>query len=433
MTLVVLLVFFTVDAPFSDDYDAILAYIVRPFPERLLHLADFHNEHRIVTARIVFEAVYWIFGCINFRACMGVGAVFLLGYGLLLSSVFKQIWAFAKWYYIPCVWMVVSTLNNDNVCWAMTSVSNVPVLFWTFCSIMAFAQRKTVKCKWLSVATAVVCAILATFSTGAGMFVWFGLLFVQLHEWLIDKGSWSNAWKSRRGIGELFTTEFAVVSSMCVICVSAYLHGMYGASLKEPPNIVNMALFFLSFMGAIIPVFSISIAIGLLFLCVMVVIVVILPRNSNIIATAFLLCLVLCVGAATPFRSFAVDSALVGRYRIIPVSIAVMLLASLLPYFRFLPRKSHVICSLVFSGVVIVYLVMFSFVSLRRLADRNEIVLRAMMTWTKDTVSIIHEKDNGERFSLLLKEAYKKGVYSPGSLIKPEWQNRIPWSAENPK
>ena len=79
VSLVVLLSFFSVDAPFSDDYDAILAYLVNPFPGRLLHLADFHNEHRIATARIVFESVYWIFGRINFRACMVVGAAFLLG------------------------------------------------------------------------------------------------------------------------------------------------------------------------------------------------------------------------------------------------------------------------------------------------------------------------------------------------------------------
>ena len=220
-TLVVLLAFFSVDAPFSDDYDAILSYLVKPFPERLLHLWDFHNEHRIVTARIVFECVYFIFNEINFRACMIVGAVFLLGYGLLFWFVFKKAGDFAKLYYIPCFWLIVSALHNDNVCWAMTSVSNVPVLFWTLLGIAIFANRRCYANRWLGVCGGVACAVLATFSTGGGLFSWGGLMFVMVHEWLLDKGSWSAAWKCRRRIVEVFHVEFWTVLIVCAICATA--------------------------------------------------------------------------------------------------------------------------------------------------------------------------------------------------------------------
>ena len=352
-TLVVLLSFFSIDAPFSDDYDAILAYLVKPFPGRLFsHLADFHNEHRIATARIVFESVYWIFGHISFRACMGVGAAFLLGYGLLFYAVFKRVGTAARLYYIPCLWAIVSVLNYDNVCWAMTSVSNVPVLFWTLSAIIVFARRNVNTPKLVGLAGGVICAVLATFSTGGGLFSWAGLYFVLFHEWLIDKGSWNEAWASRKRIRSLLAVDFLVVTSMFLLCAFAYLQGIGGATVKAPTRLANMVLFFLSFLGAIIPIFPVSVVVGVGVLCGVSYLIVTLPSQRNTILLAFLVCLVLCVGAATPFRSFDMESALPSRYRIIPISISVLLFVAFLPYLRFKTQKAHLLCSVCLSCLV---------------------------------------------------------------------------------
>lgn len=419
LTLVILLVFFTVNAPFADDYDAILAYLIRPFPDRLLHLADFHNEHRIATARIVFETIYCALGHMNFRLCMVVGAVFLLGYGLLFFSMFKHIGVVAKWYYIPCFWTIVSVLNYDNICWAMTSVSNVPVLFWTLAAIILFAQRNARRNKWSAVIGAIVCASLATFSTGGGLVSWVGLLFVVFHEWLIDKGSWSNALKSYKRVKDVFRLEVFVVIMAFVICVIIYFHGMNDTALKDPAPIKNMLCFSLSFLGAVIPIYSVSVFIGIVVMCVIVFIFVTLPQNKNTIALALLVCLILCIGAATPFRAVAVDSALPGRYRIIPISIMVALFVALLSYFKFKKRRCHFICSMLFSFSLVSYLVLFSFLSLPNLATRNNQIRSAMRTWTMDTASIEHEANNEKRFLLLLKNAYLHGVYDPSSAVEP--------------
>ncbi|MBR1589333.1 MAG: hypothetical protein IJ658_13550 [Kiritimatiellae bacterium] len=419
VTLVVLLSFFSVDAPLSDDYDAVLAYLVKPFPERLLHLADFHNEHRIATARIVFESVYWIFGRINFRACMAVGATFLLGYGLLFHVVFRDAGNIAKMYYIPCIWAIVSVLNYDNVCWAMTSVSNIPVLFWTLSAIILFAKRNGNTPKRMGVAGGVVCAALATFSTGGGLFSWAGLYFVLFHERLVEKGGWGRAWVSRKDIRCLLSLDFLVVTTSFLLCASLYLVGVGEATSKEPTCIVNMTLFFLSFLGAIIPVFSVSVLIGVGVLCAIVYLVATLPRQRNTILLAFLLCLVLCVGAATPFRSSDVTAALPGRYRIIPISIAVSLFVAFLPQLRFKTQKAHLFCSVVLSCIVFAYLAAFSAVSLRSLNERNDIVRKMMARWNKDVSCIEIEKGNGRRFAALLREAVEKGVYNPGVVDDP--------------
>ena len=418
LTLAVLLLFFTVDAPFSDDYDAILTYLVRPFPDRLLHLADFHNEHRIATARIVFEIIYSTLGRIDFRVCMGVGAIFLLGYGLLFMSMFKNIGVVARWYYVPCVWAIISVLNYDNICWAMTSVSNVPVLFWTLAAIRVFVQRKEGQSKWLYVIGAIMCASLATFSTGGGLFSWVGLLFVLFHEWLVDKGSWSDALKSYKEIKRLFRTEFFMVILAFMFCIIIYFHGMNETTLRDPVPIKNMICFFLSFLGAVIPIYLVSIFIGIIVICAIAFVVVTLPRNKNTTALALLVCLVLCVGAATPFRAVSVDSALPGRYRIVPISIMVSLLAAFLSYFRFKEQRCHFICSVFSSFLLVSYLIMFSLWSLPGLAARNDLISSAMRTWTMDTVRIEHEVSNGKRFSLILRNAYSHGVYDPRTAVK---------------
>ena len=114
----------TAPVPKADDYDAILVYLNRPLPERLSHLTDFHNEHRIFTARLVFEAIVLTLGYFDFRVCMAIGALFLYGYGLLFRRLFLLNENCNTWFYFPFLWLIVSFLNYDNVCWAMTSVSN---------------------------------------------------------------------------------------------------------------------------------------------------------------------------------------------------------------------------------------------------------------------------------------------------------------------
>ena len=52
-------------------------------------------------------------------------------------------------------------------------------------------------------------------------------------------------------------------------------------------------------------------------------------------------------------------------------------------------------------------------VSLRSLNDRNDTIRQAMVLWNKDSPCIEHEKDNGRRFAVLLREAVEKGVYDP--------------------
>ncbi len=67
-----------VNVPYWDDYDAIVRYLGWPFAERMQHLFDFHNEHRIVTVRLFLESMVAVTGKVNFKACMILGSMQLV-------------------------------------------------------------------------------------------------------------------------------------------------------------------------------------------------------------------------------------------------------------------------------------------------------------------------------------------------------------------
>jgi len=78
---------FSSNRPFSDDYDAVLAFMNQflsaPWQIRLWMLPAQHNEHRIVLSRIITLADYFITGRINFVTLnlignLGVIAIFVI-------------------------------------------------------------------------------------------------------------------------------------------------------------------------------------------------------------------------------------------------------------------------------------------------------------------------------------------------------------------
>ena len=176
----------------------------------------------------------------------------------------------------------------------------------------------------------------------------------------------------------------------------------------------NMALFFLSFIGAVVPVFSVSVIIGFVFCCLIIVLFLNLPRNTNKSAFAMLVYLLLCVCAATPFRSNDVCSALVGRYRIIPESIAVVVFLLLFPYVKKMASPiMHFRCAMVMSFLVATYLTLFSFISLPALQRRNFALVKSMASCPESVLELWPEKED---WPSVLMNAYEKGIYDPHAI-----------------
>ena len=155
----VILLFFSlgalaVNVPYWDDYGAIVRYMGWPFGDRMQHLFDFHNEHRIVTVRLFLEAMVALTGKVNFKTCMIFGTAQLL----VVLACFAWFhlrhfgWRIGWTLLAAASWHLFSMLNFDNAFWALTALENFGVaLCFSFCRSSApCSQLSRVRKAWPS-------------------------------------------------------------------------------------------------------------------------------------------------------------------------------------------------------------------------------------------------------------------------------------------
>lgn len=418
VALVGVMTFLTVNVPYWDDFGAIIGYFAHPMPERLLHLPDFNNEHRIVTARLIFEAIYQTLGHFDFRICMAVGATFLLGYAMLFARIFRRSSARGPLLFLPCFWLLVSFIHYENLCWAMCAVSNIPVHFWALLSCLALSrQTKT------GLALAIVCALLATFSAGGGMAIWPCLILFTLFQ-------------NRPAFGQA-GWPIATLIVCASLATSLYFIG-FSSGTAEPSQhlgpmtrILHMGLFFVSFAGGWIPSFWPALVIGILTLAAICYFTVNLPKIRTPAVYFFLLYLLGNMAAAALFRSADFKSAISFRYILIPVSVltCITLLAeeTFLP--RLQPRVFRVLWAIFLAGSVL-YSSTFLTLGGPRFAKRNEIMRRNMLCWPQDMRGLRCPPESYAENDLNLKTVSETGIYNPHAIrhqgeTPPE--EPIPW------
>ena len=404
-----MIAFCTVPVPKADDYDAILGYLCIPAPERWAHIADFHNEHRLLTARIVFEAIVLPLGHFDFTICMAVGALFLGGYGLLVRQLFLYSKGIGRWLSIPFVWLIVSFLNYDNVCWAMTSVSNVQVHFWALLSILLATRCATNV--WF--ASCLLCAFLATFSTGAGMSVWGALAVMVFQRRIHALGSWSSVFANFRSlfnVDRCAIVRLAAVSVVCPLLVCLYFHGFQSPSSGHAFSLGRAMLTFLAFSGAVIPVWSIALMIGVLTLLCLAWIIWSMPRISNAAAFAFLSYLVANILSVAIFRSYDPMMVLACRLRIVPISLLCVIAVLLVETMPFVTSYLRALTCMVFLGVFL-YLCAFTYVAYPSLAEQNTRLLTGIKSWPQDASGLFCSEDGIERANGILLKSVRCGIY----------------------
>ena len=85
---------YAINIPRQDDYDAILSFITlfkkANFSSKISLLFLPHNDHRILSTRIICACYYSIFGCINFRHLIFINALSLLSIFALLINLIKE-------------------------------------------------------------------------------------------------------------------------------------------------------------------------------------------------------------------------------------------------------------------------------------------------------------------------------------------------------
>ena len=409
ITLAWMVLYCSAPVPKDDDYDAILTYLNIPQGERLWHIADFHNEHRIFTARLVFEVIVRTMGHFDFTVCMAIGAVFLFGYALLFRRLFSFGGTGVKLLGISFFWLIASFLNYDNVCWAMTSVSNVPVHFWALLALLFAAKRRRVACFVLSL----LCAVLATFSTGAGMSVWGALVVMAIHDRLRKYGDWRsfllNVKRAVR-LDRSSAMRFCVGSAVCLCSVSLYFHGFHSVSDGHEFSIRQAVLTFAALSGAIVPIWPIALFIGFGLILAIGWIIWRMPRIRNVTAMAFLAYILAGILAVAIFRSYEPLTVLACRMRIVPISLLGVVVALLAEFTPFSEKNMRRVAIVVFVGSL-VYLAAFTAVAYRALIAQKDRLFNGIMAWPHDITGLSPATCNHVRFDAILRESVEKGVY----------------------
>jgi len=290
------------NAPWWDEFDAILNYLAYPMPERLLHIGDFHSEHRFYIPRLVFEVFNLVPGRFPFKACMMFGDCILLGYVFFLGKLFKDRIGLAV--FIPFVWLLLDIGNCENIILALTAIQSHCVLVFALASCVCFARRE----EPAMLVWSIVFAILATLDTGSGMGIWPTLMFITL----ISRN------EKRRGrlLGFLLVLT-GVISAL-------YFHGFKQAPHAQGagrPSLWQMLDFSLIFLGNLGPVEEFARLVGIVSACALVYIFIRFRKVENEPMFAYLLFLLSNLAAAAVFRSALPKAGIFYRTEILAISI----------------------------------------------------------------------------------------------------------------
>ena len=307
------------NAPWWDDFDSTLSYLAGDFPSRLVHIADFHNEHRLVIPRLVFEFFDLFPGRFPFLACTVFGDCILLGYVFFLGILYKR--KKVLWFFVPFVWLFLDLANCENTLWTLTAIQSHAVLFFALISTFFFSGSERLGHFTL----ALLFAVFATATSASGLGVWPTLALLAV----VGKS------KNKR-------KEIAIVIACAMMVAIPYLIGFMDATKEHTQHyewtVAGMFDFLFCFLGNIVPLAPVARLLGGVSFLALVFILINFRRLLKDPVFCFLIYLLSVVAAGVLCRSSLPNAGLFYRFEIIAISIfccEVYLLAELLLHTRY--------------------------------------------------------------------------------------------------
>lgn len=394
---------FAVNIPFGDDYP-VLGFVVNftnpIWPDRLSLLFSLHNEHRIVTLRLLVLFFYSLSLKINlvavgFLANLGlVGIALLLAKSLDLKGPLPKAptgWRNCSLRSLPIFLLLFQPHHYQMTLWAMCAFTNLVVYFFAFLSLYLLVRFRSS----LTFAGAVLCAALGSYTNGNGIFTFFiGALILMLEK----KYRWLWKWAAA---GFFF--------------VGFYFLG-YTRNPEHPglipyvkQHVWPTVEYFLSTAGALGDFGAlrpyVSVTVGGLMLVGLIVLVKKKIYRHNVFLSGAIVFVFLSLAALTATRApFGVAQSFEPRYRFASVLLLVLLYLGLLETAR---NKKAVLCfflafSLLFSAASFC----LDFRSGR--AYRNVLVVN-LLQWNGGKAALPYA--NPEHAENILRLAVKRGIF----------------------
>ena len=427
-----------VNVPYWDDYEAIVRYMGWPFSERMHHLLDFHNEHRVVTVRLFLEAMVALVGKVNFKACMLFGSAQLLI--VLLCFAWFHLKCFSErigWLLlIAASWHLFSMLNFDNAFWALTALENFGVIMWAFLSIVLFRFRARTAC----LVSAWACAVLAVLTSAQGLAVLPTLCLMQIftsgNGEVVVRGTWRGV---LRQTSERLCCITSVVGVICSVTLSSIITAAYFHGFNSSANVTAAAdaaiagrlMYILAFIGNLVPIYPIAIACGCIIAVAVGFIVFRFPKLPSSLHPMFffMICLMGIAVAGVAFRGANPRAAISFRYYVITACLFICVTALLVATFGERLRMVRIGVLLLVVGFAVLDIAVF-IVGWPMFSERNNALRVNILTWPRNLDGLRVGDSIKERASEDLWRLESVGRYGHLSLRRagePLPSNAVPW------
>jgi hypothetical protein len=125
-----------------------------------------HNEHRIITTKLIFLLDYWSFGKLNFRHLIMIGNLFHLATFYIFIKHSPRQFDQRSYFAIFMACMIFQFGSAESMLWSMAAISNYLVL-----TLALFTLSLLSKDSLRYFALAIVFSILAVFTQGNGILI----------------------------------------------------------------------------------------------------------------------------------------------------------------------------------------------------------------------------------------------------------------------
>jgi hypothetical protein len=291
-------------APYLDDYEALLGFMVSVENEsswtgKIQRLFQQHNEHRIIIPRLIVWVQYLVTGELNFRTTILMANIFLVGIVFLLNRFFLsgKFWGIG----IASVLLLMNYLHYENYQWALAGLQNYGVMLLALMSLVCCKKKKYT---WMF-----VFAIMAALCSSSGILLLgcYAIYFI---------------------FRKTYTPVFVCLFLMVLFYVTFYAFN-YKPVHQHPGSlyIINHPAEFLSYYFALLasytaPIFRLlpknAIAFGLIMFVLNIygmIRVFLLDKKNILLYTSLFLNAVLLAIAYTRFN-FGLDQAFASRYAV---------------------------------------------------------------------------------------------------------------------
>jgi len=175
---VLFVLIYAVNVPWLDDIDAFLgftlAYLDAPTLAGKLHnILVPNNEHRIVSAKLITLAMYYLTGEVNFRWLILVALLFSLSAFGLFFRVFRSM-RLPLLAFVPVAFLFFQPEYHLTTLWSVTGLQHPVVICLTLFALYLLSRTGQADRAYGRVAGAAALQMLATLSMSNGLMGWLG-------------------------------------------------------------------------------------------------------------------------------------------------------------------------------------------------------------------------------------------------------------------